>query len=100
MLKGKERSYLKKLANPLKPILQIGKDGVSEQVLEQIDKMLNDHEIIKINVLNNSGLEAKDVAFEVCDTLKSEYVSALGNKFVIYRMSRTKKGEARMKLPK
>ena len=62
--------------------------------------MLNDHEIVKVNVLNNSSLKAKEVANEVCDILKSEYISALGNKFVIYRESRTKKKEEKIQLPK
>lgn len=100
MLKGKQRSFIKKLANPMKPIIQIGKDGLTENVMEQIDKMLNDHEIVKVNVLNNSLLDAKETAFEVCEELKAEYISSLGNKFVVYRESRTKKREERLQLPK
>lgn len=100
MLKGKQRSMLRALANPLKAILQIGKVGVSESVVEQIDKMLNDHELIKINVLNNSMLDSKETANEICELLKAEYISAVGNKFVIYRESRTKDKEDRIQLPK
>ena len=100
MLKGKQRNYLKSLANNKKVILQIGKEGISENLISQIDQMLNDHELIKINVLSNSNINSKDAAFEICDILKAEYVSALGNKFVIYRESRTSKKDERIKLPK
>ncbi|MCK5762947.1 MAG: YhbY family RNA-binding protein [Clostridiales bacterium] len=100
MLRGKQRSYLKGLANTMKPILQIGKEGISEQVINQIDKMLNDHELIKINVLDSSSLGAKEAAIEICDELKSEYISAMGNKIVVYRESRTMDKDERIKLPK
>lgn len=100
MLKGKQRSFVKKLANPMKPLIQVGKDGLTESVMAQIDKLLNDHEIVKVNVLNNSLLDAKETALEVCEQLKSDFISALGNKFVIYRESRTKKRDERLQLPK
>jgi RNA-binding protein len=100
MLKGKQRSYVKKLANPMKPLLQIGKDGLTENVMEQLDKLLNDHEIVKVHVLSNSLLDAKETAFEVCEELKSDFISALGNKFVVYRESRLKSRDERLQLPK
>lgn len=99
MMKGKQRSYVKKLANPMKPLTQIGKEGLTENVLSQIDKLLNDHEIVKINVLNSSMISAKEAASEVCEALTAEFISALGNKFVVYRESRTKKRDERLRLP-
>lgn len=87
MIKGKQRSYLKSLANTMSPIMQIGKGGVSETVLNQIDDLLEARELIKISVLNNAGLEAKEVAVEVCEQLGAEYVQSMGNKMVIYRRS-------------
>lgn len=87
MIKGKQRSYLKSLANTMNPIMQIGKGGVSETVLDQIDDLLEARELIKISILNNAGLEAKEVALEVCKQLGAEYVQSMGNKIVLYRRS-------------
>nr|WP_312579084.1 ribosome assembly RNA-binding protein YhbY [Sedimentibacter sp.] len=90
MLTGKQRSYLKGLANGLDPIMQIGKSGITETVLKQIDDALEARELIKINVLNNSLLEAKETAAEISEAVRAEYVQSIGNKFVIYRESKEK----------
>lgn len=90
MLTGKQRSYLKGLANPLEPIMQIGKGGVTENVLKQIDDALNARELIKIKILNNSMLSAKDTANEIAESIRAEYVQSIGNKFVLYRESKEK----------
>lgn len=90
MLTGKQRSYLKGLANSLEPIMQIGKGGVTENVLKQIDDALNARELIKIKILNNSMLSAKDTANKIAESIRAEYVQSIGNKFVLYRESKEK----------
>jgi RNA-binding protein len=90
MLTGKQRSYLKGLANSLETIMQIGKGGVTENVLKQIDDALNARELIKIKILNNSMLSAKDTANEIAESLRAEYVQSIGNKFVLYKESKEK----------
>ena len=96
MLTGKQRSYLKSLANPIDPIMQIGKGGVTENVLKQIDDALEARELIKIKILNNSMLEAKETANEIAESVRAEYVQSIGNKFVLYRESK----EVLINLPK
>ena len=66
MLKGKQRAYLRSIANTLKPVTQIGKDGVTESFLEQLDDMLRVREIVKVTILDNAGLDAKETANAVC----------------------------------
>lgn len=90
MLTGKQRSYLKSLANGLEPIMQIGKSGITETVLKQIDDALEARELIKVNVLSNSPLEAKETATEISEAVRAEFVQSIGNKFVIYRQSKEK----------
>ncbi|MDD7183394.1 YhbY family RNA-binding protein [Peptostreptococcus porci] len=85
MLKGKQRAYLKSLANGMKPITQIGKDGVSTDFLESLDDMLRARELVKVNILENSGLDAKECANFVCEKLRCEFVQAIGSKFTVYR---------------
>jgi len=90
ILKGKQRSYLKSLANNIEPILQIGKNGLTEDVLKSMDEALEARELIKINLLNNSLLDTKETALEICSELDAEYVQSLGNKIVIFRESEDK----------
>jgi len=63
MLKPKQRSYLKSLANPLKPLVHIGKEGLSDSLLAQLDECLTSHELVKVSVLENSQLSAKEIRF-------------------------------------
>ncbi|CZR96488.1 MULTISPECIES: YhbY family RNA-binding protein [unclassified Clostridioides] len=85
MLKGKQRAYLRSLANTLKPTTQIGKEGVTESFLEQLDDMLRVRELVKVTILENAGLDAKETANAVCEALRAEFVQAIGFKFTIYK---------------
>ncbi|MCR2044992.1 ribosome assembly RNA-binding protein YhbY [Anaerosalibacter massiliensis] len=91
MLTGKQRSYLKGIANAIEPIFQIGKNGINENFIKQIDEALEAREIIKVNVLNNSFLETKSAANKVAELTDAEFVQSIGNKFVIYRESEENK---------
>ncbi|WP_352405063.1 ribosome assembly RNA-binding protein YhbY [Sporanaerobacter acetigenes] len=91
MLTGKQRSYLKGIANGIDPIFQIGKNGVNDNLIKQVDDALEAREIIKINVLNNSLLNTKEVANQVAELTNAEFVQSIGNKFVLYRESKDKK---------
>ena len=90
MITSKQRSYLRSLANTIQPIFQIGKDGVEESFLSQVEDALEAREIIKISVLNNSGLTAREASDIICEELKCEGVQAIGNKLVLYRRSEKK----------
>lgn len=96
MLTGKQRSFLKSKANTIDPIFQLGKNGLTESFIKQVDVVLESRELIKINVLNNSGLEAKEIAIQLSEELDAEFVQSMGNKFVIYRES---KEEKKIQLP-
>ena len=87
MLNGKQRSYLKGLANTEKAITQIGKAGITESFLEQLDLALEAREIVKVSILENSLLDTKETANEVAAQLNAEFVQAIGSKFTIYRQS-------------
>lgn len=91
MLTGKQRSYLKSIANDIDSIFQIGKNGITDNFIKQIDDALEAREIIKVNVLKNSFLDVKDTANKVAELTNSEYVQSIGNKFVLYRESKDNK---------
>lgn len=91
MITGKQRSYLKSLANNLTPLLQVGKSGVSEGVIEQIDVLLENHELVKITVLQNSPVTAKEITEEILNSTGAEFVQQIGSKLTIYRESKENK---------
>ncbi len=91
MLTGNQRSYLKGMANNIDPILQIGKKGITENFVNQVDEALEAREIIKIKVLDNSFLEPKKVANELCTLTDAEFVQSIGSKITLYRESEENK---------
>lgn len=95
MLTGKQRSYLKSLAQQLDPILIIGKSGVSDNTIKQLEDALNKHELIKIKILNNNLEDPKHIQERILTVLKAEFVQSIGSKFTIYRASK----DGKIKLP-
>ena len=75
------------MANDLQALYQLGKNGMTDEFIAQIDEALNAKELIKISVLKNAFYETKEVMNMLCDNLKCEPVSAVGSKVVIYRQS-------------
>ena len=96
MITSKQRAYLRSLANTITPIFQLGKNGIEEAFLKQIEDALEAREIIKITVLENSGYTAKEAINEICESVGCEGVQAIGNKVVIYKAS---KKNPRIELP-
>ena len=84
------------MANTMDPIFQIGKGGINANFIQQVDEALEARELIKVNVLNNSPLEAKEAALQLVEDVEAEFVQSIGNRFVLYRESKEHK---RISLP-
>ena len=97
MLTGKQRAHLKGIANTMDPLFQLGKGGITENFLKQIDVALETREVVKIKILKNNLLDPTEVAREIANELKAEFVQSMGSKFVIYRESKENK---KIELPK
>ncbi len=90
MITSKQRSYLRSIANTMDAIFRVGKDGIEDNFLKQIDGALEARELIKISVLKNSGFEAREASDMICEELGCEGVQAIGSKIVLYRKSKKK----------
>ena len=82
---SKQRAYLRGLANNIDAIFQVGKSGISDVLLEQLDKALEARELIKISVLETAPGNAKELANEIADSTNSEVVQTIGNKITLFR---------------
>lgn len=87
MLTSKQRAYLRKLSNPLAVTLHIGKDGVTEGAISQLEVLLENHELVKGKVLENAMLTPKTVSETLCEATGADGVQCIGTKFVLYRQS-------------
>lgn len=100
-LTSKQRAQLRGLANTIDTIIQIGKDGIGENLIKQADDALEAREIIKGRVLdNNIEYDARLAAAELAKATRSEVVQVIGTKFVLYRESHSKPKEKRIQLVK
>ena len=90
MITSKQRAYLRSLANPIPTIMQIGKGGLTENLLKTVSDALEARELIKLNVLENSGEDAYDLLQELAAQLGAEPVAVVGRKIVLYRASEKK----------
>lgn len=87
MITSKQRAYLRKISHTLDPIFQIGKDGVTKELLEGISQALTKREILKVHILETALLDTRDTCNAVAAELNAEPVQAIGSKFILYRES-------------
>lgn len=87
MITGKQRAFLRKIAHTIEPIFQIGKDGITPELLTGIAQALNKREIVKVHILENALLDTREACDSVAESLDAEPVQAIGNKFIVYRRS-------------
>lgn len=85
MLTSKQRAFLRSQANTMDPIVQVGKGGVGENLIQQVDDALEARELLKGTVLRNSELNARQAADELAEACEAEVVQVIGSKFVLYR---------------
>ena len=90
MLTGKQRSYLKTLATELDATVYIGKDDLTENILTEMSRYLDAHELLKVKIQEGSLLEPKETANECAERLNAEFVQAIGRKFVLYKAAANK----------
>ncbi len=89
-LTSKQRAQLRGLANKAPTILQIGKDGIGENLVKQANDALEARELIKCRVLENALLTTREACDELSKLTRSEQVQVIGTKFVLYRETHNK----------
>ena len=87
MLTSKQRSEFRARANDLETTLMVGKEGVTENVIAEAERLLTARELIKGKVLESALMSAREVSDAICEATGADGVSCVGNKFVIYRFS-------------
>ena len=82
---GKQRAYLRGLANGAETILMVGKGGITENVVKQAEEALTARELIKGKVLEAAMLTAAEAAANLAEATGAETVQTIGSRFVLYR---------------
>ena len=97
MLTSKQRAYLRGLAAAEDTIVIIGKGGITENIIIQMNDALKARELVKGRVLENSLLTAREAADALSETCRAEIVQVIGSKFVLFKRNEQK---PKLELPK
>ena len=81
---GKQKRYLRALAHPLKPLVNLGKQGLSPETRREIESQLLDHELIKCKVLDSCPLSKKECAEEISRQTEIEVIQVIGKTLVLF----------------
>ena len=87
---SKQRAYLRGFANKIEPIFQIGKGGITENLIVQLSDALEARELIKITVLKTAPDYARDLANVIAEETNSEVIQVIGNKITLFRQRKEK----------
>lgn len=96
-LSGKQRRYLRGLGHSLEPVVQLGKQGLTEGVTAAVDAALQEHELVKVRVGTECPDDRHDVAERLAPTVKGEIAQVLGRTLLVWR-KRLK--DSKIQLPK
>lgn len=87
MLTGKQKRFLRKEAHHLKPVFQIGKQGVHDTFIDEIADVLEARELIKISVLQNAIEDPKEAGHQIADKINADVVQVIGSVITLYKPS-------------
>ena len=91
MLTGKQKRFLRHEAHHLNAIFQIGKDGLSDNLMDTLADSLEAHELVKCNLLKTCPVDVREAAIECASATGSEVVHIVGHTFLLYRRSKENK---------
>ncbi len=88
MMTSKQRAFLRKTANPLDPVVYVGKEGLTDIIVKETELVLEKRELIKVQVQQGCDDSAREVAEAMAKSLRAEVVAVLGKRLVLYRKAR------------
>ncbi len=99
-LNTKQIAHLRGLAHSLSPVVMIGNNGLTDNIIKEIELNLNAHELIKIQVAGDDRDTRKAIYVEICSKINAVAVHHIGKQLVVYRASETIKEKAKIHIPK
>lgn len=99
MITTKQRAYLRSIAAQLDPIMQVGKNGITENLVKTLSDSLEAHELIKLTVLETCPTTPRETSDALCEALNCEAVQTIGRKISLYRQA-SEKEKRKIVLPR
>jgi RNA-binding protein len=90
IINSKRRAYIKSLGTKEEPMLRIGKENLTENIITALEELLEARELVKVRMLNNSTEDLKEAARAMAERTKSELIGVTGNTILLFRENRKK----------
>ena len=84
-LSGKQARYLRSIGHSLKPLLQIGRSGITDSFVDQLRNSLKTHELIKVKIGKNAGVEPDRVIEELTIKVPCQLAQSIGKTLLLYK---------------
>lgn len=91
MLNSRQRAQLRGLANSIDAIFQVGKGGINDEIIKQVEQALEARELIKLRVLETSPVTSRQAADTISKAANADVVQVVGRCFILYKESREHK---------
>lgn len=91
MLNSRQRAQLRGMANTYETIFQVGKGGINDQLIKQVDEALEARELIKLRVLETCPDSSRTAADQIANSVGADVVQVIGSRFILYRESKDNK---------
>lgn len=98
-LSNAQKKFLRRIGHELSPLVYIGREGLGETVLAEIDTALRTRELIKVKIVNTSELSKHEAAEQIPRLTASELVQLIGKTLLLYRQNPKRKKDERINLP-
>lgn len=85
MINSKQRAVLRKMANTMDPVIQVGKGGISDNIINETRRELFDKELIKLSVMRNVPESVRQISDLIAQQTDADVVQVIGRKFVLYK---------------
>lgn len=89
-MNSKKRAFLKKLAHSIDPIVRIGKDGITENLIKSIDEAIDSRELIKVKILQNCEIDKKEIYARFIEMRNFEVVDIIGRIIILFKENKEK----------
>ncbi len=89
-LTSKQRAFLRKKAHNLDPLVRIGKDGLSDNLVKSLEDAINSRELVKVKILQNAEIDKREVAYELGLKSGCELVAIIGRTLIYYKENKDK----------
>lgn len=91
MLNSRQRAQLRAMANDMETILQVGKGGINENTVKQVNDALEARELIKLRILETCPTSVRETADSLAQSTESDVVQVIGTRFILYKESKNNK---------